>query len=209
MAVRRVFPMDGNSHCRLCDTFIERIEHFADCSQLRTTFEPFIKLLRDMGITGQFDDATRLLGCTPSAHDLTYTPLPNGPFSLLLILWKFIILGLTEVDTNNTKYSADKVWRLTLTRMVERCNALCYTHQLRIRRAMIRDTTPPNPSKLTNALAPIARVDREGHLHYSQSFVMLARQHLGDNLRLEQAPQLPDAASKPFSSTIAFVKATT
>ena len=90
MAVRRVFPMDGNSHCRLCDTFIERIEHV-------------IKLLRDMGITGQFDDATRLLGCTPSAHDLTYTPLPNGPFSLLLILWKFIILGLTEVDTNNTK----------------------------------------------------------------------------------------------------------
>ena len=209
MAVRRVFPKDGNEFCRLCDCAVERIEHLANCSQLRTTFAPFIKLMRDIGITGSFDDATLLLGCLPTQHDdHTYSPLPNGLFSLLLVLWKFIILMLTEVDTANARFSADRVWRLTLTRIVERCNALHFTHQLRVRRAKARDSTLPNPAKLTKALAPLARVDAEGEFHYSQQFLNLTKHHLGENLRIDQAPQSADnPAAKP--SIIAFVKAST
>ena len=116
---------------------------------------------------GPFDPATLLLGCIPDTYDASlYSTLPNGLFSLLLILWKFTILSLTQVDADNIKYSHDKVWRLTLTRYVERCNALHYSHQSRIRQAETRETTPPNPSKLTKALAPLAKVDSRGQFHY-------------------------------------------
>ena len=116
---------------------------------------------------------------------------------------------LTEVDTNKLKYSSDKVWRLTLTRMVERCNALHFTYQLRVRRARLRGTTPPNPTKLTRALTPLARVDADGGFHYTQPFISLIKRHLGDNLQLDQAPEsTPNPEPSPTPSLIAFVKPT-
>ena len=211
MAVRRVFPKDGSSFCRMCDCYTERIEHFAECTQLRSTFEPFIKLLENYGIKGPFDNATRLLGCTRSPHDdCAYSALPNGLFTLLIILWKFIVLMLTEVDTSGLKYSADKVWRLTLTRLTERCNAAHFSFQARVRRAAIRELPPPNPSRLTKALAPLAKVDHKGRFHYSDHFLALAKHHLEDKLNLDQDPPLGEDEAPADQSTlepIKFVKA--
>ena len=140
----------------------------------------------------------------------SYTTIPKSPFSLLLILWKFIILMLTQVDTCNFKYSQEQVWRLTLTRFAERCNALHYSHHNKIRQAINRDSPPPNPSKLTATLAPIARVEKDGRFTYSPHFTSLAELYLGDKLALDDeasSVQAPDSQPDPNPNFIQFVKA--
>ena len=82
------------------------------------------------------------MGCVHANDNESYTTIPRPLFSLLLILWKFIILMLTQVDTCNFKYSQEQVWRLTLTRFAERCNALHYSHHNKIRQAINRDSPP-------------------------------------------------------------------
>ena len=101
MAVRKIFPREGNTHCRLCDCAVENIVHFTECTQLRSTFAPFTELLTNFGIAGPFDAATLLMGCVHASDNESYTTIPKSLFSLLLVLWKFIILMLTQVDTCN------------------------------------------------------------------------------------------------------------
>ena len=207
MAARRVMPKEGNSHCRLCDCYIERIEHFAECSQLRTTFDTFRKLLSDSGVSGPYDNVTVLLGCVQVKNSSNYAALPSGLFTVLLVLWKFIILSLTEVDTSNSKYSADRVWTLTLTRIIERLNAAQFSFQARARRANVRGLPPPKAVRLNKALEPIARIDKGGQLSLSSQFHQLAARQLGDRLKFNNnlAPVHEPAPSRP--EPIAFVKA--
>ena len=207
MAVRRVKPKEGNSHCRLCDCYIERIEHFAECTQLRPTFDTFRRLLKDSGIGGPFDSVTTLLGCVPSKDNpACYVALPAGLFTLLLVLWKFIILLLTEVDESNRTYSADKAWELTLTRVIERVNASHFSFQARTRRAITRGLTPPKATKLNNALEPIAQIGNDAQLSISPHFHQLASHYLGDRLKLNSQVQIAEPA--PVNpEPIAFVRA--
>ena len=210
MAVRKIFPREGNTHCRLCDCAVENIVHFTECTQLRSTFAPFTELLTNFGIAGPFDAATLLMGCVHASDNESYTTIPKSLFSLLLVLWKFIILMLTQVDTCNFKYSQEQVWRLTLTRFAERCNALHYSHHNKIRQAINRDSPPPNSSKLTATLAPIARVEKDGKFTYSPHFTKLADHYLGDKLELddEASPlQVSDPQPDPNPGFIQFVKA--
>ena len=63
---------------------------------MRPTFDTFRQLLKDSGMDGPFDSVTTLLGCVPSKDNPAgYVALPGGLFTLLLVLWKFIILLLT------------------------------------------------------------------------------------------------------------------
>ena len=210
VAVRKIFPREGNKHCRLCDCAIENIVHFTECSQRKSTFAPFTELLTNFGVSGPFDAATLLMGCIPANDNESYTTIPKPIFSLLLILWKFIILMLTQVDTCNFKYSQEQVWRLTLTRFSERCNALHYSHHNKIRQAINRDSPPPNSAKLTSILAPVARVEKDGKFTYSPHFTKLAEHYLGDKLVLddESSPlQVSDPQPDPNPGFIQFVKA--
>ena len=100
MLVRRIKPCDGNTNCRLCNYHTETIEHFAECSALAETFTPFINLIKELSPRLKVNNVTLLLGC--SDHDGSLAPIQPGPFSLLLILWKFIILELTNLDTMGT-----------------------------------------------------------------------------------------------------------
>ena len=66
----------------------------------------------------------------------------------------------------------------------------------------------PNPSKLTKALAPLAKVDSRGQFHYASHFKELLDLHLGDKLVLDGIPNIDDhqAAFNP-PPFIEFVKA--
>ena len=68
----------------------------------------------------------KLLGCYSDRDGTTLHALPKGLFSLFLMMWKFIILSFTQIDTDGAKYSHDRVWRLTLDRFRERCNAMVF-----------------------------------------------------------------------------------
>ena len=125
---------------------------------------------------------------------------------MLLVLWKFIILLLTEVDESNRTYSADKAWELTLTRFIERVNASHFSFQARTRRAITRGLTPPKATKLNNALEPIAQIGNDAQLSISPHFHQLASHYLGDRLKLNSQVQIAEpapASPKP----IAFVRA--
>ena len=208
MCVRHVSPCNGNTHCRVCGRAEECIEHFAICTGLDSTFKPFIVLARALNIRTMPDATLKLLGCVPCNGE-SYTPLPNGLLSLLLVLWKFIILMLTEVDTQGAKFCSEKVWRLTALRISERLNALRHAHQLKITQTRQRDLPPPNPAKLNRRLAPLCQVDEEGNFTYTEPFVSLLKSHAKDQFRLDSDAQESGALDvrHHLSNPITFVSA--
>ena len=206
MLVRLIKPLNGSSNCRVCNRTLERIEHFAYCPGMNDAFKPFITLVRAFNIQGPYDSALRLLGCVRSpTDDDNYITIPQGLFTTLLILWKFIILMLTEVDTHGAKFSSDRIWRLTCTRLAERLNALRYSYQLRLRKADLRGEPKPNPNKISRHLAPLATITASGSFVYAQPFIDLMKHHLGDNLRLECDEPPTDLPTQPNYKPIQFV----
>ena len=207
MAVRRVKPKDGCTNCRLCGNCVERIEHFAECTHLSSTFSPIINLIKAYEIPGSIDRVTLLLGCTAGQSEC-YTPLPNGIFTCLLVMWKFLILSLTELDTSESKFSSERVWSLTAARLAERLNAAQFSFQARVRRAELRDRPPPKTTRINEALEPLVKADPRGCFHYSEPFLNLLKSSLGDKLRLDISPtNTGTEPAPPRLEPIKFVKA--
>ena len=201
MLVRRIKPCDGNTNCRLCNYHTETIEHFAECSALAETFTPFINLMKELSPRLKVNNVTLLLGC--SDHDGSLAPIQPGPFSLLLILWKFIILELTNLDTMGTNFSNARVWRLTCTRIKERMNALEFSYRQRVLAAANKGTVAPKPDKLNARLAPLAELSESGELALNSNFALLIDSHLNGR----DTPSLPVTVTKPCCKPIQFVKA--
>ena len=201
MLVRRIKPRDGNTNCRLCNHHTETIEHFADCSALAETFAPFINLINDLSPRLKVNNLTLLLGC--SDHDGSLAPIQPGLFSLLLILWKFIILELTNLDTLGSNFSNVRVWRLTCTRIKERMNALEFSYRQRILAATSKGIPAPKPDKLNARLAPLAELSASGELALNSHFALLIDSHLNGR----DTHPLPVTVTKPCCKPILFVKA--
>ena len=202
MMVRRIKPRDGNQNCRLCDTQIETVEHFAECEALTSTFKPFIDMMSHLAPNLLIDRACLILGCTRGDPHLI--PLPPGSFSLLLTLWKFIIFELTNLDTLGTNYTNERVWRLTCTRIKERINALEFSFRRRLGDAESKGTPAPNPNKLNQRLAPLAQLDSTGTLYTDPHFKHLLDQFIPGK---DPIPNQVCKCSTPLFTPINFVKA--
>ena len=112
----------------------------------------------------------KLFGCTSHEKGVT-RPLPNGIFSLFLILWKFIIFAMVQLDEENIPFSHNRIWRMALDRFRERAEALQHAHALLHIRALGRgSSSPPNPATANAALTPLARIEPDGSLSYHAAF---------------------------------------
>ena len=88
-------------------------------------------------------------------------------------------------------------------------NALHYSHHQKIRQAINRNASPPNPAKLTALLAPLAKVQPDGRFVYSQHFLNMLDHHLKDKLVLDTEPSTTTPhEDNPHPNFIQFVKGT-
>ena len=127
---------------------------------------------------------------------------------MLIILWKFIILMITQVDVHGSSFDANRVWKLTCIRLTERLNAHRHLYRLRLRQAAMRGVPSPNPLKASRCLEPIATIDEEGNYIYATPFLRLLHSKLdSDTLRLDTDEGPTDSTPKPKFTPVAFVPA--
>ena len=88
-------------------------------------------------------------------------PLPPALSAFRIIIWKFALIAMVRVDTDNAKYDADQVWEAAGKRFITRLQA--YIEHVRRRRmrnsGLGRDISY---SSFNRVLAPLAYFDPEG-----------------------------------------------
>ena len=199
-------PHDNSIKCRLCNNTFESILHLASCSVMHGTFITLTDLINaSTSLATDTNIRLKLFGCVSNARGDTHA-LPRGLFSLFLILWKFIILALVEVDTDGIPYSHDRIWRLTLDRFRERAEALAHSFELKLTHARGQGRQLPSPSNYNLALTPLARISDQGELTYHPYL-----SHLVSSLEASKDPPPsfpPLDSSSSVIKPISFVKAT-
>ena len=175
MAVRSIRPHESSTKCRLCDSAIETILHFAGCPCLQSTFYTLVELTNStLGAALIKSHELTILGLIEAPNQPLRT-LPPALYSLFLILWKFVILSLTELSTEGFPYNESKVWRLTISRFIERSSALAHSFQLRCLAALGRGEPEPDPRRFNLALHPLAQISsRSLSLHPSLKSLAVA-----------------------------------
>ena len=89
--------------------------------------------------------------------------LPPGLTALHLILWKFVILHFTLVDTENAKFIPDAVWSMALRRFEVRVNALAAKVRSQAIRRRGQGFELLSPNADNRRLAPLASLASWGN----------------------------------------------
>ena len=149
---------DGSTSCRCCGAGREDLVHFAHCSVLRPCWD------RLLALCGEAHGAkVVLLGATESGR-----LLPRGLLMLWVILWKFVIIELTQVGLGEaTTVDTERIWEQAVRRLVTRVNAAVFSFRQAMVSAEGKGHSPPSPSSLNVALEPLAEVDATGALSWS------------------------------------------
>ena len=95
------------------------------------------------------------------------TLLPRGLIALHMILWKFTIYNLVQVDTDNIRFSTHKVWSDTIRRFETRASALAFKVKRRTTKRHGQGIEITEPDAENRMLAPLATVTPWGKLEYS------------------------------------------
>jgi len=97
--------------------------------------------------------------------------LPHALLDLFVILWKFVVISFTRVDTCNEKYKARVVWKQAVCRYVKRVEA--YGEGLR-RSGLSRDSrgsgralSQRQREKVEGMLSPLAKVGENGEISWA------------------------------------------
>ena len=177
MMTRTIKPKEGHSTCRLCAAAYENTLHLARCPVLFAHFHVFTQLCTQvLGTQYWHSPHLILLGCYQS-QGATHA-LPKGLYALFLIMWKFIIIEFTLVDTQDIKFNSKSVWTRTLLRFLERCNALEYGYRITKSKAEGKGAHPPSTRRIDAALTPLAHLDENGHLSYNHHISKLIEIYL-------------------------------
>ena len=84
--------------------------------------------------------------------------LQGGLSALHIILTKFMLISLTQLDTEGTQYKADSIWKAAVARTNGRLSAI---HTLLHRLSISQDAIDKQPIPLTSfnlAIAPLAEL---------------------------------------------------
>ena len=104
--------------------------------------------------------------------------LPAGLSALHVILWKFVLIAFTRVDTDDAKFEPVNVWLQAVRRFRRNLQALGEAERRRHLGAQGLGSDPPSTGALDKALAPLAHWDPEEgvlelHPDMSDLFAML------------------------------------
>ena len=97
--------------------------------------------------------------------------LGEGLIALHLLLWKHFIALLVRIELEGEKYDEKQVWAPAWTRLERKVLALKYRVDEAVRRAESRGEQPPDLSKRSKCVAPLASFDKEGKLSWNTEMV--------------------------------------
>jgi len=124
----------------------------------------------------------RLFGLAPGGK-----PVKQGWLHLMLLLWKFIIIGLTAASLEDATLQPHAVWRSAWLRLRSKVLAKSEVLKARVRRALSRGREPPDVSGATSVIEPIAKYGSTGEVEWNESIVK----------KLEQLGEPPPKPTRP------------
>ena len=87
-----------------------------------------------------------------------------------LLLWKYIIAGLTGLALEGRAFLAHQVWDSAWKRLTGKIQAKSVKLQLRVQRALSRGDEPPDVTK-TTITAPFATFTERGYIVWDKKIV--------------------------------------
>ena len=165
LMLRAFNPDAPDPACRLCRCAPERFSHLAECEHIQRTFRPFVEYSRRFIPTLELSPLLIYLGMVDGSH-----PLPPALSAFRIIIWKFALIAMVRVDTDNAKYDADQVWEAAWKRFITRLRA--YVEHVRRRTlrnlGLGRDTSY---SSCNRVLTPLAYFDPMGQCTLNETAV--------------------------------------
>ena len=89
--------------------------------------------------------------------------------ALFVMVWKFIIIALTDLGMHKTPFTPRTIWRSAVRRFVEKARACEWGAKIAIDRASGRGE-PHNIGAKNKALTPLGGLDEEGILSWCPDF---------------------------------------
>ena len=128
--------------CRCCRTDRESIQHFTTCP----TLDPVWKKVGDLAQTSVTTDLI-LFGLISDKESL-----PEGISALLMLVWKFTLIQLTNASMNNTLIDTEAIWDSAVARLRRKIKAKEFTYQKERIRMQGRGKEPKPPTAENKAV---------------------------------------------------------
>ena len=146
-----------NEACRMCLLERETFSHIYKCWEVEQIFERFASLAGQLGITLANTERMRVLGLTSQE-----SVLPGTLSDFHIIAWKFIILSMVKVETEQVKFDRTQVWSDAIRRQDGRLAA----HAERARRSKVTrgGLSAQEVQRLTAEVTPLAEYDESCNL---------------------------------------------
>ena len=141
------------------------MRHFGNCQVAATIFDNFHSLTDADDLTGNDRDRFCLFALLPRGV------LGEGLIALHLLWWKHFIALLVRIELEGEKYDEKQVWAPAWTRLERKVLALKYRVDEAVRRAESGGEQPPDLSKRSKCVAPLASFDKEGKLSWNTEMV--------------------------------------
>ena len=158
--------------------------HFGRCAKASQIFKEFHRLTKAEKVPDDKWDRFSLFALLPGGK------LPDIWIDLHLLLWKQLIALLVRVELEGEKFALEKVWAPAWTRLKEKILTLRYRVNETLRRAESRGEDPPDVSKRTRWIDPLASIDEAGSFEWNKELYSKL-----ENLGKKNAPSGPGAES--------------
>ena len=96
--------------CRLCHRYMERFSHLGRCWKIRRAFRGLRELANALIGRVQMDDAFVYLGAYKGGV------LSGALSDLHIIVWKFVLISFTQVETQGGKFKPHTIWKQAVCR---------------------------------------------------------------------------------------------
>jgi hypothetical protein len=153
----------GDVGCRLCSCANESLSHFPNCPVLKPLFTKLASLHYTTLPVGVEWDRLVLLG-------VSSPPLPRAISDLHLVLWKFILINLTQRDLHNKPFDPRTTWRGAVRRYVSKANSLTHRTKLLYMKQESRRLAHDHES-LEVLLSPLGLLDGAGAIVWRHDFL--------------------------------------
>ena len=157
-----VRSITSDDPCRCCGFAREDLRHFGRCAKASKVFKEFHNLTKAEKVPDDKWDRFSLFALLPVGK------LQDIWIDLHLLLWKQFIALLVRVELEGEKFALEKVWAPAWTRLKEKILTLRYRVNETLRRAESRGEDPPDVSKRTRWLDPLASIDEAGSFEWNK-----------------------------------------
>ena len=150
--------------CRLCHRYMDRFSHIGRCWKIRRAFRGLRELASALIGRVQMDDAFVYLGAYQGGV------LTGALSDLHILVWKFVLISFTQVETQGSKFKPNTIWKQAVCRYETRVRA--YLEGMRRGglsrecRGSRRSLSESHLAKVQSYLTPAGALDEDGRFKW-------------------------------------------